>query len=216
MGRVYRLKCYEIPESSRTSRGVALVNLLMLQPGEKVTASIPNAFIYGQQFKVKYHVTANEDNYVSIMIRVAGTNDQIKEELLGLYPSNSDFEFDLGSLLFQGNNTVYIVATGVDTNVTDTKTLSQRNAYAVSLSKVDNFNPKQVYTKDFSVICMATGSLQKTITVMIDNGALPSVTKVMSPNDSPQVSIPISTTDFAHGVHTLYITLSFTVVNINF
>lgn len=67
---------------------------------EKVTASIPNAFIYGQQFKVKYHVTANEDNYVSIMIRVAGTNDQIKEELLGLYPSNSDFEFDLGSLLF--------------------------------------------------------------------------------------------------------------------
>ena len=40
MGRVYRLKCYEIPESSRTSRGVALVNLLMLQPGEKVTASI--------------------------------------------------------------------------------------------------------------------------------------------------------------------------------
>ena len=39
-GRVYRLKCYEIPESSRTSRGVALVNLLHLLPGEKITASI--------------------------------------------------------------------------------------------------------------------------------------------------------------------------------
>lgn len=40
MGRVYHLKCYEIPESSRTSRGVALVNLLMLQAGERVTATI--------------------------------------------------------------------------------------------------------------------------------------------------------------------------------
>ena len=39
-GRVYRLKCYEIPEASRTSRGVALVNLLLLQPEEKVTATI--------------------------------------------------------------------------------------------------------------------------------------------------------------------------------
>ena len=179
-----------------------------------VTNPIPNAFIHGQQFKVKYHVTANEDSYVSIMVRVAGINDQIKEELIGLYPNDSDFEFDLGSLLFQGNNTVYIVGTGVDTDTTTTVKLSQRNAYAVSLSKVDNFNPKQVYTKDFSVICMATGSLQKTITVTIDNGALPNVTKVMSPNDSPQVSIPISTTNFAHGVHTLSITLSVTVGNI--
>ena len=40
LGRVYRLKCYEIPESSRTSRGVALVNLLHLLPGEKITASV--------------------------------------------------------------------------------------------------------------------------------------------------------------------------------
>lgn len=39
-GRVYRLKSYEIPESSRTSRGTAIVNLLQLQPDEKVTAVI--------------------------------------------------------------------------------------------------------------------------------------------------------------------------------
>ena len=44
-----------------------------------VTNPIPNAFIHGQQFKVKYHVTANEDSYVSIMVRVAGINDQIRE-----------------------------------------------------------------------------------------------------------------------------------------
>lgn len=40
-GRVYRLKAYEIPESSRTARGTAIVNLLQLLPEEKITAVIP-------------------------------------------------------------------------------------------------------------------------------------------------------------------------------
>lgn len=40
-GRVYRLKVYEIPESSRTARGTAIVNLLQLLPEEKITAIIP-------------------------------------------------------------------------------------------------------------------------------------------------------------------------------
>ena len=39
-GRVYRIKAYEIPEFSRTSRGIAIVNLLQLMPDEKVTAVI--------------------------------------------------------------------------------------------------------------------------------------------------------------------------------
>ena len=43
-GRVYRLKGYEIPESSRTSRGTAIVNLLQLMPGEKISAVIPIEF----------------------------------------------------------------------------------------------------------------------------------------------------------------------------
>ncbi len=40
-GRVYRLKAYEIPEAGRTARGTAIVNLLQLSPGEKITAMIP-------------------------------------------------------------------------------------------------------------------------------------------------------------------------------
>ena len=40
-GRVYRMKAYEIPESGRTSRGTAIINLLQLQPEEKITAMIP-------------------------------------------------------------------------------------------------------------------------------------------------------------------------------
>ncbi len=40
-GRVYRLKAYEIPEASRISRGIAIVNILQLSAGEKITAMIP-------------------------------------------------------------------------------------------------------------------------------------------------------------------------------
>ena len=41
MGRVYRMKAYEIPEASRTARGTAIINLLQLMPEEKITAVIP-------------------------------------------------------------------------------------------------------------------------------------------------------------------------------
>ena len=40
-GRVYRLKAYEIPEARRTARGTAIINLLQLNPNEKITAMIP-------------------------------------------------------------------------------------------------------------------------------------------------------------------------------
>ena len=40
-GRVYQLKAYEIPEAGRTARGTAIVNLLQLNPGEKISAMIP-------------------------------------------------------------------------------------------------------------------------------------------------------------------------------
>ena len=48
-GRVYRLKAYEIPEAGRTARGTAIINLLQLMPGERITAVIPiNKFEKGQ------------------------------------------------------------------------------------------------------------------------------------------------------------------------
>ncbi len=41
LGRIYRMKAYEIPEAGRTARGTAIVNLLQLMPGEKISAIIP-------------------------------------------------------------------------------------------------------------------------------------------------------------------------------
>ncbi len=59
-GRCYRLKAYEIPEAGRTARGTAIVNLLQLQPNEKVTAAIPMKEIDNE----KYFVMATKDGMI--------------------------------------------------------------------------------------------------------------------------------------------------------
>ena len=40
-GRVYRLKAYEVPQTSRTATGTAIINLINVQPGERITATVP-------------------------------------------------------------------------------------------------------------------------------------------------------------------------------
>ena len=66
-GRVYRLKAYEIPEAGRTARGVAIINLLNLNPGEKITAMIP--------------ISNYDDNKILCMITKKGIamNSSLKE-----------------------------------------------------------------------------------------------------------------------------------------
>ncbi len=59
-GRVYRIKAYEIPESSRTSRGIAIVNILQLQPDENITAMIP----VEEYSEDKYLFMATADGFV--------------------------------------------------------------------------------------------------------------------------------------------------------
>ncbi len=49
-GRVYRLKCYEVPEGGRTAKGMNIVNLLPLAPEEKVTAMIRVSEFVGDQY----------------------------------------------------------------------------------------------------------------------------------------------------------------------
>lgn len=67
-GRVYRLKAYEIPEAGRTARGIAIVNLLQMIPGEKITAVIP----------MKEY---NDENYLVM----ATKNGMIKKTLMKEY-----------------------------------------------------------------------------------------------------------------------------------
>ena len=64
-GRVYRLKGYEIPESSRTARGVNIINLLQLQPEEKITAIIP----LSEDGKQHYLVMATRTSVKMVWLR---------------------------------------------------------------------------------------------------------------------------------------------------
>ena len=55
MGKVYKLKGYQIPETSRTAKGMNIVNLLELDAGEKITAMFPTS---------DYQNEASQDNYL--------------------------------------------------------------------------------------------------------------------------------------------------------
>lgn len=60
LGKVYRLKAYRIPEAGRTARGNSIVNLLKLDPGESVTAIIPNE----ENDRFKYFIMATRKGMV--------------------------------------------------------------------------------------------------------------------------------------------------------
>ncbi|MDR0405495.1 MAG: DNA gyrase subunit A [Clostridiales bacterium] len=51
-GRMYRMKAYQIPEAGRTAKGTAIVNLLQLEAGEKITATIPVRHFEDDKFLV--------------------------------------------------------------------------------------------------------------------------------------------------------------------
>jgi DNA gyrase subunit A len=62
LGRVHRLKCWQIPEASRTARGTAIVNLLQLEGDEKITTVIP--FANDMDIEGKYLILATRDGII--------------------------------------------------------------------------------------------------------------------------------------------------------
>ena len=104
MGRVFRIKCYAIPEAGRTSKGIPVVNLLQLKTGEKVTAM----FIVPREVEeTGYLVTATRDGLIKktriaecMNIRKGGLVLQtVREgdELISVEMSNGEHEFIIAS-----------------------------------------------------------------------------------------------------------------------
>jgi len=93
-GRVYRIKAYEIPEGSRQSKGINIVNLLPLMPGEKITHIVP----------VK---DADENSYV-VMVTSKGT---IKRTLLSAY-KNTRSTGIIAINLDEGEELAFVKITG--------------------------------------------------------------------------------------------------------
>ena len=60
LGKVYKLKGYQIPETSRTAKGMNIVNLLELDPGEKITAMFPTSDYQNEETQDKFLFFATE------------------------------------------------------------------------------------------------------------------------------------------------------------
>lgn len=101
MGRVYRIKAYEIPEAGRTARGTALVNLLQLQPNEKITAVIPikeypeNKYLFMATKKGIIKKTALEDYQTIRKSGLQAINLREDDELIEVKVTNGKKEIFL-------------------------------------------------------------------------------------------------------------------------
>lgn len=106
-GKVYRLKAYQIPESSRTARGTAIVNLLQLEPGEIVSAVIPLKDYNEDLFllmatKNGLIKRTNIMEYINIRIRgIQAINLKDEDSLIEVKLTSKDEQIILGTKLGQ-------------------------------------------------------------------------------------------------------------------
>ena len=102
-GRVYRMKAYEIPEASRTARGTAIINLLQLQPGEKITAVIPIDYYRDQD----YLIMATKKG----LVKKTSLREYMNVRKTGLAAITLRDEDELIEVKFTDNNQEIILAT---------------------------------------------------------------------------------------------------------
>lgn len=102
-GRVYRLKAYEIPEASRTARGMAIVNILQMQPDEKITEVFPvEKFEEGQYLlmataKGLIKKTSLNEYDTSRKTGIIGINLDDDDELIGVKLTSGKDEIVIGT-----------------------------------------------------------------------------------------------------------------------
>ncbi|MGH9187481.1 MAG: DNA gyrase subunit A [Acidimicrobiales bacterium] len=103
LGRVYRLKAHEIPKKDRTARGTAIVNLLQLQPGERVQAIIDtrdyetNRFLFFCTKKGQVKKTKFNEYDSSLRTGLIAINLRDGDELVKVIPTNGGDEIFLVS-----------------------------------------------------------------------------------------------------------------------
>jgi DNA gyrase subunit A len=107
-GRVYRLKAHEIPKKERTARGTAIVNLLQLQPDEKIRAIIDtrdyetNRFLFFATKKGQVKKTKFNEYDSSLRSGLIAINLRDGDELVKVIPTNGGDDILMVSKLGQG------------------------------------------------------------------------------------------------------------------
>src|SRR4051794_14469380 len=108
LGRVYRLKAHEIPMKDRTARGTAIVNLLPLQPSEKIQAVIDtrdyetNRFLFFATKKGQVKKTKFNEYDSSLRTGLIAINLREGDELVKVIPTNGGDDILMVSKLGQG------------------------------------------------------------------------------------------------------------------
>lgn len=122
LGKVYRKKCYEIPEAGRTSKGTHLANVLQLGEGEKITSVIPVEGFNENEYLVmvtKYGVI-KRISLIEYQTRRSG----------GLFAINLDEGDELWFVLKTGGNDCVLVAThngrGIRFEETDARSMGRQ------------------------------------------------------------------------------------------
>ena len=102
-GRVYRQKGYEIPEAGRTAKGTAIINLLPLEQGEKITAVIPVKEFVDEQYMF---MATNKGT-----VKKTNLKDLESARKIGLVAINLDANEDLIGVELTDGNSEIILAT---------------------------------------------------------------------------------------------------------
>ncbi len=163
MGRVYRLKAYEIPEAGRTARGTAIINLLQLNPEEKISAMIPLTSVEEDKnllFITKKGIIKKTSTQEFLNIR--------KNGLIAINISDDDELIDVKTT--DRNNTIFIVtkeAMCIQFKETDVRTTGRNTmgVKAIELAKNDEVVGMQIDTQGDSLLLVTENGIGKRTTL---------------------------------------------------
>lgn len=136
MGRVYRLKCYEVPEASRQAKGINIANILPITPDEKITSMIR----VPEFDEEKYLVMVTRQGIIK-RIQLNAYNTQRKGGLIALELNEGD---ELAWVKMTDGNDDVIIATqkgmAIRFNETDVRPMGRqaRGVKALSLKEGDS------------------------------------------------------------------------------
>ncbi len=158
-GRMYKLKAYEIPEAGRTSRGTAIVNLLQLQGGEKVTAIIPI-----EKFEEnKYLLMATKKGVVKKTLLMDFVNVR-KGGIMAILLKDDD---DLIEVKYTDGKRDVLIATAnglcIRFHETDVRSMGRASSgvRGIKLSENDEVIGMQIDTQGTHVLCVTENGMGK-------------------------------------------------------
>ena len=175
----------------------------------KNVGTMPNAqiYIYGQKQNVEFVATATDDTIITITYTITSNTDGQVKSFPFTVKSGETHTFDLGSVLFNGLNTLRVDAIGPNSGAAEPLRYMGINSVSLSLDPSDSFNPLgYAYNDNLTFYCIPTGEIDKTLRVYL-NGEL-AASEFYNRSISGKIQ-GITIPKQAHGVYKLEAVLSY-------